>query len=128
VDIFKIVAVGILSAAVIVTVKLVKPELAVLLTAAASVILLIMTVNALTDVIAAFAQIGEKTGLAGGLFSGVLKIVGVGYITEFAANVCEDAGTKSVGDKILLGGKVTILVLALPIVTSLIEIIIDILP
>ena len=117
-----------MSVGVITMVKQVKPELAILLTTAASVILLIMTVNALTGVIAAFSTIAEKTGLPGGLFSGILKIIGVGYITEFAANVSDDAGNKSVADKILLGGKVIIMVLALPIVTALIDIVIDILP
>lgn len=127
-DIFKIVAVGIVSAAVITMVKQVKPELSILVTVAASIVLLIMIINTLTDVIMSFAMIAEKTGLQSGLFSGVLKIIGVGYITEFAANICDDAGNKSIGEKILLGGKVIIMILALPVITSLIDIIIEILP
>lgn len=127
-DIFKIVAAGIVSAIVITLVRQIKPELGILATAAASIVLLIMIINSLAEVIMSFAQIAEKTGLNGGLFTAVIKIIGVGYITEFAANICDDSGNKSMGEKILLGGKLVIMVLALPIVTSLIDIIVEILP
>jgi stage III sporulation protein AD len=127
-DIFKIVAVGVVSTAIITMLKQIKPELSLLLSVAASIIILIMIINELSEVIMSFNIIAEKTGLNGGLFSAIIKIIGVGYITEFASGICGDAGSKSVGDKILLGGKIIIMILALPIVTSLIDIIVKILP
>jgi stage III sporulation protein AD len=69
-----------------------------------------------------------KTGIDKDLFSSILKIIGIGYITEFSANICVDSGSSSIGDKILLAGKVVILVLSLPIITSLINIIVEIMP
>ena len=61
------------------------------------------------------------------MFVSVLKIVGVGYITEFANSICVDSGNSSIGDKILIAGKIIILTLSLPILTNLLNIIIELL-
>ena len=63
-----------------------------------------------------------------GIFSSILKIIGIGYLTEFANGICVDSGAKSIGDKLQFAGKVVILLLALPILENLIEIIAEILP
>lgn len=126
-SIFKIVSVAIIAVSIIVILKEQKPEIAMLLGVATSIILLIMIVNYLAEVIISFNNIVDKTGVDFVLFSSVLKIIGVGYITEFASNIAEDAGSKSIANKILFGGKVVIMVLALPIVNSLIDIVIGIL-
>ncbi len=126
--IFKLVALGVISTVLILLLKDTRPEMALLTGVASGILMLLVVFDRLFDVIDAFYRIAEKTQIDMGLFSSVLKIIGVGYLTEFSANVCADAGSKSVGDKIMLGGKVVIIVLALPIINSLVEIITGILP
>ncbi|MCF6408405.1 stage III sporulation protein AD [Pseudalkalibacillus salsuginis] len=58
----------------------------------------------------------------------ILKIIGIAYIAEFGAQITRDAGQGSIAAKIELAGKVLILVMAIPILTVLIETIIDFLP
>ena len=53
------------------------------------------------------------------LLKTVLKIVGIGYITEFSAGLLSDFGSASVADKVILGGKITIVALSLPIMENL---------
>ena len=127
-NILQIVAIAIIAAILISLLKETKPELAILLGVAAGVIIIIMVVNELYEVISSFYNIAEVSGIAEGLFTTVLKMIGIGYVTEFAANICSDSGCKSVGDKILFAGKVVIMILALPIVNSLLSLIVEILP
>lgn len=58
----------------------------------------------------------------------LLKIIGIAYIAEFGVQITKDAGQKAIASKIELGGKVLILVLAVPILTALIETILSFLP
>jgi stage III sporulation protein AD len=58
----------------------------------------------------------------------ILKIIGIAYIAEFAAQITKDAGQGSLASKIELGGKVLILAMAIPILTVLIETIIQLIP
>ncbi|GGI11312.1 stage III sporulation protein AD [Bacillus sp. JJ664] len=58
----------------------------------------------------------------------LLKIIGIAYIAEFGVQITKDAGQGAIASKIELGGKVLILVLAVPILTALIETILSFLP
>lgn len=58
----------------------------------------------------------------------ILKIIGIAYIAEFAAQISKDAGQGSIASKIEMGGKILILAMAVPILTVLIETIIRLIP
>ncbi|WP_203361992.1 stage III sporulation protein AD [Bacillus sp. REN10] len=58
----------------------------------------------------------------------MLKIIGVAYIAEFAAQMTKDAGQDALAAKMELAGKVIILSMAVPILTLLIETILSMLP
>ena len=58
----------------------------------------------------------------------ILKIIGIAYIAEFAAQITKDAGQGALASKIELGGKVLILAMAIPILTVMIETIIQLIP
>lgn len=127
-EIFKIVGVGLATAIAIIILKSTKPEYATLAGAAGGLIIILMVVNQLTSVLEVFKAIVQKSGLSNQVFATVLKIVGIGYITEFAASICADSGSSSLADKILLAGKIIILVVSLPIITNIITIVAGLLP
>ena len=127
-DIFRFIGVGLATAITALIVKQVKPEIAVVVGLCGGIIMVLMIVDSATNIISVFNSLVSKSGVSSGIFSAVLKIIGLGYITEFSASLCNDAGATSIGNKILLGGKILILISALPIVTNLIDIIAELLP
>ena len=127
-DIFRIIGVGLATAITALIVKQVKPEIAVIVGLCGGVIMILMLVDGATNIISVFNSLISKSGVSSGVFSAVLKIIGIGYITEFSASLCGDAGATSIANKILLAGKILILISALPIVTNLIDIIAELLP
>lgn len=58
----------------------------------------------------------------------ILKIVGIAYIAEFASQITKDAGQGAIAAKIEMAGKIFILAMAIPILTVLIETIIQMIP
>ena len=126
-EIFKIIALGILICVVIIIVKQIKPEFAVLVFIAGSIIMLCYLFNYFTNILGVFDKIISKTGINAELFSIILKIVGIGYLIEFAANICSDSGNPAIADKIVLGGKLIILTVSMPIITNLLDIIVELL-
>lgn len=58
----------------------------------------------------------------------ILKIIGIAYIAEFAAQITKDAGQGAIASKIELAGKILILAMAIPILTVMIETIIKLIP
>ena len=124
-DIVKVVAVGIITVIATIIVKQVKPEIAVLIILSGSIVIIAIIVQMLQGVFGNFMNIFNKTGVNSSLFIPVLKIVGIGYLCEFGANLCIDGGCNSIADKILLCGKITILVIALPIINNVIDVVLE---
>jgi stage III sporulation protein AD len=58
----------------------------------------------------------------------ILKIIGIAYIAEFAAQITKDAGQGAVASKIEMAGKILILAMAIPILSVLIETTIQLIP
>lgn len=123
-EIVKIILVGVITCVASVILKNIKPELSLLVSIGGGIVILIMIVNALVNVVSGFSSVVSQANVSTTLFSSVLKIVGVGYLTEFGANICQDSGHASIADKVLLAGKIIILCLALPIVNSMINVVI----
>lgn len=126
--IFKIIGIGIIGTIIVGLLKGIKSELAVYVSVATCIIILINVLSGFVSVVETFNGIIDKTGIDSGLFSGVLKIIGVGYITEYSAEICRDSGGESIASKITLGGKIAIFLLALPILNKLVEIVVALIP
>ena len=120
-EIVKIIGVAFITAIASVLLKSTKPELSFAVTVTGAIVILLFLVDLLQNTVNIFSSIAKLTGVENGLIKILLKIVGVGYLTEFAAGVLSDFGNNSLSDKVVLAGKLTILVLALPIIESLLS-------
>ncbi len=127
-EIFKIIGVGLLTCVLSIIIKQIKPEFNIIILLCGGIIILFMVLDQLKNVFDYFLTIFSKTNMDYSLFVSVLKVLGVGYLTEFANSICVDSGSASIGEKILIAGKIIIFCLALPIVTNLIDLIIEMLP
>lgn len=58
----------------------------------------------------------------------ILKIIGIAYIAEFGAQITRDADQSSIASKIELGGKIIILTMAIPILSVVLETVLNFIP
>ena len=127
-DIVKIIGVGLTAAIIIIILKQYKPEFAIYASIIAGTIILFMVMDKLSAIINILQSLASKTG-TGSTFIGILlKITGIAILTEFAVSVCKDSGETAIASKIDLGGKIIIISISIPIITALLELIINILP
>lgn len=122
--IFKIIGVGICTIVVSIVLKQYKPELSVLVNICGGLVIFMLAIDGVSTLVSEFYLIENLTSQIE-IVKPIMKVLGVGYITEFTANLAEDSGNKSVASKIVLGGKVAICTLALPILKQLINAIIS---
>ncbi|MDE6189011.1 MAG: stage III sporulation protein AD [Clostridia bacterium] len=126
-DIFKIVGIAIVGCVCSLVLKNTQSQFATLSTLATGIIILIIALSSFSKVILSFQSIIDKTGVNSQIFSSLLKIIGIGYITEYSQSVCDDFGCASIGKKVSFAGKIAIFLLALPIIENLIAVIVEIL-
>lgn len=126
-EVLKLVGIAIIVCIAAIICKQVRPEFSLYILVIGGVILLYYTLSSFTSIFVVLNKMITKTGIDSDLFKIIFKIIGVGYLIEFGVGVCNDTGNNSIGDKLILGGKVMILLMSLPIISSLFEIVVGIL-
>lgn len=121
-EVFKIVAFAIVSVVLIILLKQQKPEIALLLTIVVAVSILFIAVDKLSGIFELLETLVTKSGINKNFLSIILKITVIAYIVEFGKNICIDAGQSSIATKLEMAGKVIIVCLSLPIISSLVNI------
>lgn len=127
-DIIKIIGVGITALIIIIILKQYKPEFTVYVSLIAGAIILFMVMDKLSGVVSILTSLTEKTGVGNTFLKILLKITGIAILTEFAVSICKDSGEAAIASKIDLGGKIIIISISIPIITALLELIINIMP
>ncbi len=127
-EILQIAGVGLIATILAVILKQYREEIAIQISIVTGLIIFLFVVTKLDYVIKVLSSLAEKVDMDFIYFSTILKIIGIAYIAEFAAQVSRDAGENAIASKIELGGKVLIMVISMPILLSLLDLIIRIMP
>ncbi len=119
--VFQLVGIAFVTAIAALILKSARPELAFAVTVAGSVILLLFAFELFGDSLSVFGEIAETTGIKTSFVKILLKMLGIGYLVEFSAGILKDFGQNSLADKLVFCGKAVILVLAVPILESVLS-------
>lgn len=128
-EIVQIVSIGIVSTILVVLLRQWnRPEFAIIVSIITGMFIVSMLLDKLKFVISTLSQLTRYTDIEYVYFTTILKIIGIAYIVEFGAEISRDAGEDAIASKVELGGKIIIMVLAMPILLALMDLIIKILP
>lgn len=127
-EIIQVVGLALIATVLILVIKEQKPMFAFLIAAATGVVIFMLLIGKIGAVIEVLKRLAEKSGMESIYLKTVLKIIGIAYIAEFGAQIVRDAGQESIASKIELAGKVLILVLAIPIISIIIETVMKLMP
>ena len=126
-QIFQLVGIAIITAVAALLLKGTKPELAFAVTIAGGIILLLFAFEIFNGSLTIFQKITDITGIESSIVKIMLKMVRIGYMREFSAGILNDFGQSNLGDKLVFCGKIIVLVLAVPILESVLNLIVKLL-
>lgn len=127
-DIIKIIGIAFLAVIIILILKQYRPEYAMYVSIIAGALIILLSLGKLNGIITLLNTISSKTSANGQFLSILLKITGIAFLTEFAVSVCKDSGESAIASKVDLGGKIIIIAISIPIITSLLETVLKVLP
>lgn len=127
-EILQIIGIGLVSTVIIIILRKQKPEIAVQASIAAGALIIMLLASKLSSVIDMLEGYASRANIKPVYFTTVLKITGIAYLTEFGAEICKDAGENAIASKIEMAGRVIIVALAIPVIASLIDLILKIMP
>ncbi len=106
-----------------VVIKRDKPEYATLIILLVSFLIALRVIGALNGMleeIQSWSMLLQENVVYVNL---LLKLIGITYICEFAANICKDAGYATLSSHVELFGKIMIMLAGLPVMKTMIEMI-----
>ena len=121
-EIFRIAAIGIITALCVLVLRENRSDIATLIGITGGAIILLSLIDYFTQIFDFLRRFIEKTGIDGSVIKALVKIVGIGYVADFSAGIVEESGSKALSEKIVLGGKVIIFIMSIPIIEMLFEI------
>lgn len=127
-EILHIVIFALIASILYIVLKDLHESFAFLIVLIAGIVIFLAVIKQLGTIFQLLQSLGQKAAIDGMYIETILKIIGIAYIAELGANITKDAGLDSVASKIELAGKIFILVLAIPIITAVIEAILSFLP
>jgi stage III sporulation protein AD len=95
--------------------------LALLVALAGGALIILRLLPSLSTLLEGYQALGTVSGVSSYYFGLILKIIGIAYICEFCAQLCRDAAQTALALKIELAAKVGILILALPVLSSIVK-------
>lgn len=117
----KFIGIAIALTLLIVVLKSVSKDFAVIGIIASSIFMTFLIVETAFGVIGEVQEVFASANIPTNLLSGCVKVIGLAYLTEFSANFSEDAGERSIADKVRLFGKMSIFVATLPMLKEFLK-------
>ena len=120
-DVVKIAMIGMGAVLLAIQVKAGKKEYETFITMAACVCIFFFLIAKLELVIDAINRMQEYIHLDSAYIGILLKMIGITYVAEFSANLCKDAGYQAIAGQIEMFGKLSILVISMPVLLALFD-------
>lgn len=127
-EIIQITAIAFIATFIITILRQYKPEYTIHISIIAGVIIIGLVVFKLSSIIELLQSLSSKLGINAKFFSILLKITGIAYLSEFAVNICKDAGESATASKVEIASKIIIISMSVPILAALLDVISNILP
>ena len=120
-DVIQVAALAVAGVLLAVQFKSGKAEYGIYLGAALSILIFFQILGKLNVILEVIKTIGEFLPL-NKIFAGtLLKMLGITYVAEFSASICQAAGYQTIARQIEILGKLTILVMSMPILLALLQ-------
>ena len=103
------------------TIPTFNKEISVLISIAGCIVILLYITKEVIPAIEYIKNIAETIAFSD--MDIILKAVGVGFITQFVSDMALDCGNKALANQMIFAGRITILLLAMPVFLQIFEII-----
>ncbi len=121
-DLLKISFIGILASLMYVLLKQVKPEFAPLIILGGAAAITVVLTDKLLDITDSLDSMMELSGLEKENVSLLVKSMGICVVTQFAADICHDNSSSTLGSAVEIAGRVGAITLAMPMIKSVVRI------
>ncbi len=124
----KIALVAIVGMTLAVVVGGMRKDIGIWITIISGIIIFFYGISKFEFIVNMFHELSEYLGINETYIRVILKMIGIAYLSEFTASVCKDAGQNTIAGQVDFFGKISMIVISLPVLQSLLETIGELIP
>ena len=118
-NIIKIIGIGFLTLVISILLKDVKKEFSLYAVIVGTSIILLLSFDTLKNIVEFLENLTRN--LKGDFIEVLLKMTGIAILTEYVVSLCKDTGETAIASKIDFGGKIVLIALSIPVISSTLE-------
>jgi stage III sporulation protein AD len=127
-ELLQIVGLGLILTIIVMVLREQKGPFSEVVRLGGGALMLVVLIPTLVRVVNDVTRIAALANIPGVYLGLLLKVVGIAYLTTLAARIAYDSGESGVGVRLELAGKLFILLLAIPLIASVTEALLKMVP
>ncbi|WP_250673210.1 stage III sporulation protein AD [Paraclostridium ghonii] len=124
----KLVGLALISTILCLIIKKDRPEMATFIGILTGVMILMSVTYKFNFIIESINELANKANIPTMYISLIIKLIGIAYLMEFAIQICKDCGEGNIAAKLEFGGKIIVMTMSFPILISIIDMILNLIP
>lgn len=127
-DIIKIIGIGFFSLIITIILKEYRKEYAIYAVLIGGMIIVFYSLDTIKLIINFIKDLSINKNYNTEFISLLLKITGISILTEYAVSICKDSGESAIANKIDFGGKIIVISLSIPVISTTLSSLTKLLP
>ena len=95
--------------------------IAVALSIVSCILVLLGALQFVSPIVSVVERIQKMTGLSNAITAPLVKVIGIGILTQIACSVCDDAGEKTLHQAVEIAGMILALYVSLPLLSAVLD-------
>lgn len=105
-----------------------RRDISIWITIVSGIIIFFFGISKFQYIVDMFHDLTNYIGIQEKYITIILKMIGIAYLSEFTASICKDAGQNAIAGQVDFFGKMSMILVSLPVLQSLVETIRELLP
>lgn len=105
-----------------------RKDISIWITIVCGIIIFFFGISKFEYIVEMLHELTEYIGINEIYITVVLKMIGIAYLSEFTASICKDAGQNTIASQVDFFGKMSMIVVSLPVLQSLLQTIGELVP
>ena len=120
-DLIKVIGIAFLTLIFTIILKQYKKDFAIYVVIIGGALILLSSLETFKNIIDFINRLSNKSNISSDFIKLLIKITCISILLEFAISICKDSGESAIANKIDLGGKIIVISMSIPVISTMLN-------
>ena len=120
-DLIKVIGIAFLTLIFTIIIKQYKKDFAIYVVIIGGALILLSSLETFENIMDFIDRLSNKSNISSDFIKLLIKITSISILLEFAISLCKDSGESAIANKIDLGGKIIVISMSIPVISTMLN-------